>query len=212
MEQRAAYQPETPESVWAGFREVRELLKESEAKFYREMAASNAKFKEEMAASRADFEQRSADFDRRMKNLDEMIGGVSNSNGMFAEEFFFNALDTGNKNLFGEHFDACYSLVKRHNKEQGYRSEHDILLVNGKAVAIIEVKYKARKSDIHNIINRLPTFRALFPEHRDRQIFLGLAAMSFDRGIEEESARQGVAIVKQVGDTVVINDAHLKAF
>ena len=43
-------------------------------------------------------------------------------------------------------------------------------------------------------------------------VFLGLAAMSFDKGVEEESDKAGIAIVKQVGDTVVICDEYLKTF
>jgi len=197
--------PITPESVLS-------VIREMAFSFDKRMKESDEKFDREMSDSRAEFDRRSADFDRRMKNLDEMIGGVSNSNGMFAEEFFFNALDMGDKHLFGEHFDECYSLVKRHNKGKQKKSEHDILLVNGKSVAIIEVKYKARKEDIQKIINRLPNFRALFPKYKEHRIFLGLAAMSFDKGVEDESIKEGIAIVKQVGDTVVISDENLKTF
>jgi len=230
--------PATPESVWEIIKELSLSIKESRAEFKQEMAESSAKFsqemaesrvglKQEMAESRAKFTQEMgessakfkqemaesrAEFDRRMKNLDEMIGGVSNSNGMFAEEFFFNALEMGDKHLFGEHFDECYSLVKRYNKENQKKSEHDILLINGKSVAIVEVKYKARKEDIQKILNRLPNFRALFPEYKGHRIFLGLAAMSFDKGVEDESIKEGIAIVKQVGDTVVISDENLKTF
>ena len=197
--------PITPESVLS-------LIREMSLDFDRRMKESSEKFNREMAESRADFDRRSADFDRRMKNLDEMIGGVSNSNGMFAEEFFFNAIDMGDKRLFGEQFDECYSLVKSYNKEKQKKSEHDILLTNGTAVAIVEVKYKARKEDIQKIINKLPNFRALFPQYKEHRIFLGLAAMSFDKGVEDESVKEGIAIVKQVGDAVVISDEHLKTF
>ena len=195
----------TPESVLLLIREMAlsfdKQLKESQA----ERLASEARFEREMAESRADFKQ-------RMNALNDMIGGVSNSNGMFAEEFFFNALDMGDRQFFGEHFDDCYSLVKRYNKANQKRSEHDILLVNGKSLAIVEVKYKARKEDIQQIINKIPNFRLLFPEYKGHRIFLGLAAMSFDKGVEEESDKAGIAIVKQVGDTVVICDEHLKTF
>jgi len=183
--------PITPESVLS-------LIREMALSFDRRMKESDEKFDREMAESRAEFDRRSTDFDRRMKNLDEMIGGVSNSNGMFAEEFFFNALDMGDKHLFGEHFDECYSLVKRHNKEKQKKNEHDILLVNGKSVAIVEVKYKARKEDIQKIINRLPNFRTLFPEYKGHRIFLGLAAMSFDKGVEDESTKEGIAIINRL--------------
>ena len=202
----------TPESVLLLIREMAlsfdKQLKESQA----ERLASEARFDREIEKSRAEMAESRAEFDRRMKNLDDMIGGVSNSNGMFAEEFFFNALDMGDRQFFGEHFDDCYSLVKRYNKSNQKRSEHDILLVNGKSLAIVEVKYKARKEDVQKIINKIPDFRLLFPEYKGHRIFLGLAAMSFDKGVEEESDKAGIAIVKQVGDTVVINDEHLKTF
>ena len=223
MENVTEYPTATLESVWAAFRESDRQRKESEEKFNREMAESNAKFEREKAESNARFErekaesnarfeQSRAEFDRRMKNLGEMIGGVSNSNGTFAEDFFLNTISTGDKRLFGEHFDQCYSLLKRYHKENQEKSEHDILLVNGKAVAIVEVKYRARKEDVQKIVNRLPRFRSLYPEYKDHRVYLGLAAMSFDRGVEKESAKEGVAIVKQVGEIVVINDERLKAY
>ena len=71
--------PITPESVLSVIREMAlsfdKRMKESDEKFDREMVESRAEFKKEMTESRAEF-------DRRMKNLDEMIGGVSNSNGI----------------------------------------------------------------------------------------------------------------------------------
>jgi len=222
--------PATPESVWEIIQELSLSIKESRAefkqdledsrvRFEQEIADSRAEFKQAMAESRAEFDRRSAEFDRRsadsdrrIKNLDELIGGISKSNGMFAEEFFLNAIEMGDKQLFGEHFDECYSLVKRYSKENQKKGEHDILLVNGKSVAIVEVKYKARKEDIQKIINRLPNFRILFPEYKEHRIYLGLAALSFDKGVENESIKEGIAIVKQVGDMVVISDENLKTF
>ena len=88
----------------------------------------------------------------------------------------------------------------------------DIILSNDKTVALIEIKYRARKDDIQKMINKLPNFRKLYPQHDSRRIYLGIAAMSFDKGVEEECSDSGIAIVKQVGDTVVINDEYLKVF
>ena len=189
--------PATPESVW-------EILME------------NAR---QMEKSRADYDRRNAEADRRnaetdrqIKELKEMIGGMANSNGMFAEEFFFNAIDTSDKKLFGEQFHECISSVKRYNKGKQKKSEQDVLLVNGNSVAIVEVKYKARKEDIQKLIDRPPVFKVLYPEYQSHRIYLGLAAMSFDTGVEDETVKNGIAIIKQVGDTVVISDENLKVF
>ena len=37
-------------------------------------------------------------------------------------------------------------------------------------------------------------------------------SLDFDKGVEEESIKEGVAIIKQVGDTVVISEENLKTF
>ena len=200
------------EEVDAKYKQERAEAEAKRAEADAKRAEADAKYKQERAEADVRFDKQSADFDRRMKNLNEMIGGVSNSNGMHAEEFFYNAINMGDKHLFGEHFDQCYSLLKRYQKENQEKCEQDILLINGKAVAIVEVKYRARKEDVQKVVNRLPKFRALYPEYKDHRVYLGLAAMSFDRGVEKESAKEGVAIVKQVGDTMVVNDAYLKAF
>jgi len=43
-------------------------------------------------------------------------------------------------------------------------------------------------------------------------IYLGLATLVFYPELEQECINQGIAIIKQVGDTVVICDEHLKAY
>ena len=196
--------------------EWKQDLAESRAEWKQELAESRAEWEQELAKSRAEWKQElaesRAEWNLKMKELNEMIGGTANSNEMFAEEYFFNCIEKGDKTLFGEKFDECYSSLKRYNKNYRKKSEHDILLVNGKSVAIVEIKYKARKEDIQKIINKLPDFRMLYPQYRSHRIYLGLAAMSFDNGVENETINNGLAIIKQVGGMVVINDEHLKAF
>jgi len=204
--------PATLESVWEVIRELSLSIKESSAESDRLRKESEARFEREMAASRAEFDRRSADIDRQIKEVNESVNGISKSNGMLAEEFFFNAIDMGDKKIFGEQFDECYSYVKRHNKSNQLRTEQDIILFNGKSIALVEVKYRARKEDIQKIIDRLPKFRTLYSEYKEHRTYLGIAAMSFDKGVEKECTDKGVAIVKQVGDTVVINDDHLNTF
>ena len=158
-----------------------------------------------------DLTKKQAETDRIVTNLAEMIGGMGNSNGDFAEEYFFNSIDK-DKNIFEEHFDECISSSKRYSKDSRKKIERDILLINGKSIAIVEVKYKARREDIDKLINKLPDFWTLYPQYRSHRIYFGLAAMSFEKGVEDETVKKGIAVIKQVGDTVVINDKHLKVF
>ena len=92
------------------------------------------------------------------------------------------------------------------------KDEFDIVLFNHTSVALIEVKYKAHENDIPKVLKKAETFRILFPDYKDFKIYLGLATMAFYPELEQACINQGIAIIKQVGDTVVINDKHLKVF
>ena len=148
--------------------------------------------------------------DRRMKILQKTVGGMANNQGAFAEEYFFNSFENGKTNFFGEKFD----IIKKNltNVWQGLEDEYDIVLYNHASVALIEVKYKANISDIPDVLKKAETFRILFPHYKDFKIYLGLASMSFYPELEQECINQGIAVIKQVGDTVVINDTNLKVF
>ena len=148
--------------------------------------------------------------DRRMKELQKMMGGMANSHGSFAEEYFFNSFEENQKVFLGEKFDEIEPNLK--GIEEGYKDEYDITLINGKTVGIIEVKFSARVDDIRQVLRKAQTFRVNFPKFTKHKIFLGLASMTFTKPVEAACKRNGIAIVKQVGDTVVIYDEHLKAY
>ena len=178
-------------------------LKESRVEFDRKLAESAAKFDRNLSESRADF-------DRRMKKLEELTGSYANNNGAFAEEYFFNSFEKGQQNFFGEKFDDIDKKVKGIKK--GYKDEYDILLINGQSIGIVEIKYKAHENDVPKVLQKAQTFKVNFPEYENHKVFLGLASMAFYPELEEECKNNGIAIVKQIGENVVIYDEHLKAF
>jgi len=45
-----------------------------------------------------------------------------------------------------------------------------------------------------------------------KYVYKSVEVRSFYEEVEQECIKQGIAIIKQVGDTVVINDEHLKRF
>jgi len=231
--------PATEESVWAAFREgerlrkeaderyerrsaeAERLRKESDERHERRSAEAEAKFDRELAKSRADHEQRMkewdekyeksrADYDRRMKKLDERYGSFSNNIGEFAEEYFFNSFEDGKKNFFGEEFDDIERNVK--GLKQIVKDEYDIVMLNGTSVAIVETKFKAHVNDLPDVIKKAETFRINHPQYANHRIFLGLASMSFYADLEKKCAKEGIAVIKQVGDNVVIIDEQLKVF
>jgi len=199
-------QPATPESVWAILRETVQLQKENERK-REERERENERKRKEREREREENEKK---WEKRMKKLEELTGSWANNHGMFAEEYFFNSFDSGKTNFFGEKFDEIAQHLK--TRRQGLEDEYDIVLYNHASVAIIEVKYKAHTNDIPTVLKKAETFRILYPEYKDFKIYLGLASMSFYPELEQECINQGIAVIKQIGDTVVINDENLKVF
>ena len=184
MENVIEHEPATPESVWALLQETDRIVKDTALQM--------------------------KETDRRMKELQKTVGSWANNHGSFAEEYFFNSFENGKQNFFGEKFDELEQNLRGIKK--GFKDEYDILLINGKSVAIIEVKYKAHENDISKVLNKVKTFRVNFPDYANHKVYLGLASMSFYPKLEDECIKEGIAVVKQVGDSVVIYDSHLKVF
>ena len=153
-----------------------------------------------------------AETDRLIKDVSKQIGGMCNRNGDYAEEFFYNALLHRKRPIFGERYDD----VLRKNKvsvNKGFEDEYDILLINGLSVCVVEVKYKADSSDLaQNVLRKAQTFRVNFPRYEHKNVYLAFAGMSFHPLTEQACRKSGIAIIKQVGETMVIHDEHLRAF
>ena len=148
--------------------------------------------------------------EKRLKKLEELTGSIANNQGSFAEEYFYNAFEDKEQNFFGEKFDDIQKNIK--NSWQGIQDEYDIVLYNHVSVALVEVKFKAHSNDIPVVLKKPETFRFLFPAYKDFKIYLGLASMSFYPELEQECIDQGIAVIKQLGDKVIIHDKHLKVF
>jgi len=193
------------------------LLKESRAeqeKINAEQAKRSAEFDRLLKESRAEQEKinaeqakRSAALDLKLDRLTEEVSGITKSNGLYAEDYFFNSFNKDHTNFFGENFDK---VVR--GKGRIVQDEYDFVFINGKTAGIVEVKYKARKDDIAKALRKVNTFRENFPEYKNHKIYLGIAALSINETLERECNKQGIAVIKQVGDNVVVYDKNLKAF
>jgi hypothetical protein len=186
----------TPESVWVILRELAERQAETD----RQMKETDRKMQET--------DRRMQETDRRIDKVSQTLGSWANNHGYFAEEYFFNSFESGKRNFFGEKFDE----IRKNVHGLANKDEYDILLINGKSIGIVEVKYKAHENDVPKILKKAETFRANFPAYAGHRVYLGLATMAFYPELEQACINSGIAIVKQVGETVVINDEHLKAF
>ena len=172
----------------------------------------NEKFAE-VAAQQAKTDLQMAKTDRKLEKIGEMVGGLSSNTGLFAEEYFYESLERGEKILMGEKFDKLIkSKIMEDDESKETKGELDIILINGKCLVIVEVKFRVRDKHVDKVLKKIKPFRERFPEYKNHQVYLGLASMVFDEKIEDKCKENGIAVIKQVGGKIDIYDKNLKAF
>jgi hypothetical protein len=172
----------------------------------------------ELISSQKETEKLFQETDKKFQETDKFIkglaiqpGGIGNSNGDHAEEFFYNALES--KMKFGgiKYEEISKNLKYRKNRQE---DEFDIVLFNGNSIGLIEVKYKVKKEHLkHLMTKKVASFKVMYPEYSNYKFYLGLAGFSFDdKALEKEIESNGVAVLKQKGDHVEFHDKKLMAF
>ena len=199
------------------------------AEYEKRQAESNAAYEKRQAESNAEFEKRQAEYEKQraidkaeaqksmedlkntIKETNRLLGNHGNNLGDIAEEYFTNSIKEGKTNIFGEKFDEIRTNYPKTNDEKMIvEDEYDILLINGKSICIIEIKYKANEKDIPSVLKKAETFRKNFPKYKNHKIYLGLATMAFYDELEAKCKENNIAMIKQVGDTIVVIEGKLE--
>ena len=146
-----------------------------------------------------------------LKELDDEYVNISISEEEVAESFFTNFF-YNSMSFAGRKYDVITYKHRIYSTKLKLQGEFDFMLNNRDSVVLLEIEYQANKNNVAELLNKARVFRQLYSEYKNCDLYLGLAALHFDSETENECTEQGIAIIKQVGDMVVINDAHLKVF
>jgi hypothetical protein len=228
MNKLPSFQYSAFDSVYVDLQDTKRLLADQSARLeedYRHFKEQSAKSEREFAEIKQMMKETdqlqkenerylkksSIEFDKRMKEMEKNIGGISNSNGDMAEEYFFNAFKR-NKTFVNETFEKV--IRNRVIMNGTWEAEFDLLLLNGKSVVIIEVKYRAKRDNItiKKLVSRIEPFKVLFPDYKEHTIYLGVAAMSFEKRLADRLRRAGIATIHQEGKKMVVYDKEVRAF
>ena len=147
-----------------------------------------------------------------IRELGNHIGGISNSIGDMAEDYFYNTFKK-DKTFANQIFDKVKRNVM-YDKWNEVVIEYDILLFNGTSVVIIEVKFNAKPENIkvEKLISRIDIFKMLYPDYKNHNIYLGVAAMSFKKKTAKKLHSAGIATIHQVGKKMIVYDKEIKCF
>jgi len=136
------------------------------------------------------------------EKLDRMgitLGNIGKNQGDVAEEFFFQSLIKDN-HLGKIRFD---DVVKNMEKHRGkIQEEYDLVMTNGDAIAVVEVKYKAHTQDLDKLDRKMKHFKQLFPIYKAFKQYGAIAAFHINDDAKEEALRRGYFVLQRSGDLV----------
>ncbi|MHC6202651.1 hypothetical protein ACYULU_05590 [Breznakiellaceae bacterium SP9] len=195
-------EPPTFEKVWELFQEIGRKQEET-ARQMQETA-------KEADRRMAEADRRMAETDRKLESIGVKLGGISHNNGEFAEEYFAMAMKE-RKVFAGWQFDEF-----RRNVTGGMgklQDEFDIVLSSDTAVALIKVKYRVHDSYLDTMLTqKVPNFRAMFPDYAGRDIYLGIGSMSFYDDVITKAHDLGIGILRLNGDTIEEESGPIRAY
>jgi Holliday junction resolvase-like predicted endonuclease len=150
--------------------------------------------------------------DEQMKRTDEKLermgislGNVTNNQGDVAEEFFLNSLLKDN-HLGSIHFDDVARNIEKHRGQM--QEEYDLVMTNGDAIGIVEVKYKAHTNDLDKLDRKMQNFKKLFPIYQNYKQYGAIATFHINDDAKREALRRGYFVLQRCGDLVHTESAE----
>jgi hypothetical protein len=168
----------------------------------RELSRAHQEFKEEQKAiqeAQQKTDEQLKETDRKLQKVSDLLGGIGQNQGHVTEEFFFNSL-IDDPHLGGIHFD---DITKNSDKRRGkLQEEYDIVMTNGDAIGIVEVKYKVHENDLSKLERKMRNFKTLFPVYQNYKLYGAIASFHINDDTKKDALERGFFVLQRKGEVV----------
>jgi hypothetical protein len=138
---------------------------------------------------------------KQISAVNKQIGDLGGKWGRFVENMVAPACET----IFLKRGIPVHQVSQRVKKRlEGQTLEIDVLVTNENHVLVVEVKSSLGVNDVKDLINDLAQFRQFFPEYANKYLYGAVAGIEIEEGADKYAYRQGLFILAQAGETVVI--------
>ena len=194
----------TSEDVWRLLGELTEAQKATERLLKEQSQEADRRSQE----SDRQFRETRQILKQQNQQLNEQLGKLGNRLGEFVEWQVRPAV----VRLFQERGIAVHELYPGASaRRDGEGIEIDLLVVNTTDAILVEVKSKLTQVDVNEHLQRLSKFKRLMPRYGDVRAMGAVAAMVVPDEVARYAYRQGLFVLAQSGDSVVIlNDAQFQ--
>ena len=193
-------------------KEFAKWLKESSENFDKRLKESSEDFDERLKKQEEENRTWAREWKKQMKQMSSNIGGIGDSNGHFAEEFFFKGLNS-TMSLGHHKFHDIERDLRRHSTKKNLQGQYDIVLTNTDTIVVVEVKYKLSEKYVRRFYDKgLKNFKQLFPFFSNYKLYGAVASMS-DPGEASKLAKEyGLFVLGQSGNDLEIINDHVKPY
>ena len=155
-----------------------------------------SELKEEIAKTSAEVTKTTA----TVREVSRMCGGLGNNVGKAAEEFFFNTLEA---NPVLKEIQFGPPQKNWHGAAHNRRDEFDIVMLNGSAIFILEVKFNVEKEDVEKLLTtKKENFNIIYPEYKDYDQHWGLATFIIEDDLRDMAVENGLTVLQRKGDLI----------
>jgi len=192
----------TSDEVWRILGELAEAQKETERLLQEQAQDSKQRFQETERL----LKEQARETDRQIRRVNRQIGDLGNRLGEFVEW----QVRPSAVRLFQDRGIAVYELASDVTiQRDGEGLEIDLLAINTTEAVLIEVKSKLTQNDVDEHLERLGKFKRLMPRYQDVRAMGAVAAMVVPQDVARYAYRQGLFVMAQSGDDMVIlNDTN----
>ncbi len=199
----------TFDDVWKLIQETNLSMRESERKF----TETSAEFRNELRAmsqeSDRKFWERSRETDKRIKQVTESVGRLSDKLGDFVEEMVRPAA----VRLFKERGIEVHEVHQNVSANRnGEGIAINLLVVNDGDVVAIECKSTLSIDNVNWHLARLEKIKRLLPTYANKRIMGAVTGMVIAYNVAQYAYRQGLFVIAQTGSQLALrNDLKFEA-
>lgn len=137
--------------------------------------------------------------DDKLNRIAEQLGNIGRNQGDVAEEFFYHSL-IKDLHLGNIHFEDIAKNMGRHRGP--IQEEYDLVMTNGDALAVVEVKYKVHQNDLDKLDRKMANFKKLFPFYQNYRQYGAIAGFHINDEAKDEALKRGYFVLQRSGDLV----------
>jgi len=189
-------------TVWAAMQENSKQLKE----WQQEHEKSRLEYEKSQKAYEEQREKSRQELAEQHKETERLISKLGNSFGEMVEHMVAPSIMRKFNERGFEFTRCCENQKVRKYESPNIVAEVDILLENGDIAIAVEVKAKPKQADVDEHIERLQKLRETARGRYEGLKYQGaIAGAIMDDSVRNYALKQGLYVIEQTGDTVMIN-------